>query len=74
MANKHVQAESTGISTQTVRVSISIPQMQYAQIESLAKGGRVSVAWVVRDAIQHYLTGQKSDTSTAEKYTEEPQA
>lgn len=38
-----------------VRVSVSIDANDYADIKSIARNGRVSVAWVVRDAVARYL-------------------
>ena len=42
----------------SVRVSISIPTDDYADIKKTATRKRVSVAWVVRDALQDYLRNQ----------------
>ena len=39
----------------TVRASISFPQDDYRLIAQLAKENRVSVAWVIRDAVDSYL-------------------
>lgn len=38
-----------------VRVSISLDPNDYADIKNIARSGRVSVAWVVRDAVARYL-------------------
>ena len=38
-----------------VRVSVSIDANDYADIKNIARNGRVSVAWVVRDAVARYL-------------------
>lgn len=38
-----------------VRVSVSIDANDYADIKTIARNGRVSVAWVVRDAVARYL-------------------
>jgi hypothetical protein len=42
----------------TVRTTISVPKENLEELERLAKQKRVSVAWVIRDAIEHYLTKQ----------------
>lgn len=44
--------------TQTVRASISFSASDYADLESIAAAKRVSVAWVVRDAVEQYLAHQ----------------
>ena len=38
-----------------VRASVSLPADQYAVLERLAEEKKVSIAWVVRDAVDHYL-------------------
>jgi hypothetical protein len=40
----------------TVRASVSFPAADYAELERIASRKRVSVAWVVRDAVSKYLT------------------
>lgn len=39
----------------TVRASVSFSQQDYRDLERIAKDQRVSLAWVVRDAVQHYI-------------------
>lgn len=39
----------------TVRASISFPEQQYQFLEKIAEENKVSLAWVVRDAIDSYL-------------------
>ena len=39
----------------TVRTSISLPREHYNILENVAKDNRVSVAWVVRDAVSRYI-------------------
>lgn len=39
----------------TVRASISFPEQQYLFLEKIAEENKVSLAWVVRDAIDSYL-------------------
>ena len=38
-----------------IRTSTSIPEEHYRQLEKLAERYKVSVAWVIRDAIEKYL-------------------
>lgn len=40
------------------RVSISIPQDHYRELARIAGQKRVSVAWVVRDAVDSYLSAE----------------
>ena len=44
-----------GTIERTVRASISVPEEQYEVMERIAAENKVSVAWVVRDAICDYL-------------------
>jgi len=54
MANRRVQSY-TAPAERTVRASVSFPEDQYAEIERIAREQRVSLAWVVREAVQTYL-------------------
>ncbi|TIS88440.1 CopG family transcriptional regulator [Mesorhizobium sp.] len=38
------------------RLSVSLNEEQYAQIADLARRNRVSIAWVVREALERMLT------------------
>ena len=42
----------------TARLSITIPPEDYADIKTTADRKRVSIAWVVRDAIHQYLRNE----------------
>ena len=42
-----------------VRTSTSIPRENYEQLENLAAQNKVSVAWIVRDAIEKYLEAKE---------------
>jgi len=39
----------------SVRASISFPPELYVQLERIAQDKKVSVAWVVRDAVEQYV-------------------
>jgi metal-responsive CopG/Arc/MetJ family transcriptional regulator len=54
MANRRVRSFAAPADS-TIRASVSLPGDQYAHLEQLAQHQRVSVAWVVRDAVQEYL-------------------
>jgi hypothetical protein len=43
-------------STPAVRASITFPPDLYETLEELAKQKKVSLAWVVRDAAEKYIT------------------
>jgi predicted DNA-binding ribbon-helix-helix protein len=45
----------SGAYERTVRTSISFPEEQYLVLEKIAAENKVSLAWVVRDAIDSYL-------------------
>lgn len=40
----------------TTRASVSFPTALYAELERIARQKRVSLAWVVRDAAEKYVT------------------
>lgn len=42
-----------------VRASISFPSDLYETLEQLAKQKKVSLAWVVRDAVEQYVSGRQ---------------
>ena len=42
-----------------IRASISFPPDLYRTLEELARRKKVSVAWVVRDATERYLSNPK---------------
>jgi metal-responsive CopG/Arc/MetJ family transcriptional regulator len=46
-------------STPAVRASISFPPGLYETLEDIAGQKKVSLAWVVRDAAEKYVTDQK---------------
>jgi hypothetical protein len=59
MKRKPGEQRSTRVTnTSSVRASISFPPDLYETLESLAKQKKVSVAWVVRDAAEKYITGR----------------
>lgn len=39
-----------------IRASISFPPEIYDTLETIAKQKKVSLAWVVRDAAEHYIS------------------
>lgn len=43
------------IDKDTVRTSVSLPREHYSILASVAEQNRVSVAWVVRDAVARYV-------------------
>ena len=45
-------------STVSVRASISFPPDLYETLEEIAREKKVSLAWVVRDAVERYVTEQ----------------
>jgi len=45
----------SGAHERTVRASVSFPEEQYQVLERIAAEHKVSLAWVVRDAIDSYL-------------------
>jgi metal-responsive CopG/Arc/MetJ family transcriptional regulator len=51
----HAKRHDSGSHERTVRASISFPEEQYHVLERIAEENKVSLAWVVRDAIDSYL-------------------
>jgi len=43
----------------SIRASISVPEQQYSVLEKIAAENKVSLAWVVRDAIDGYLKSKR---------------
>ena len=50
--SKHLEHN---VSERKVRASISFSEKQYQFLEKIAEENKVSLAWVVRDAIDSYL-------------------
>jgi len=48
-------AKKTSIDKRSVRTTVSIPAIAYEEVERLAEQKKVSVAWIVRDAVDQYL-------------------
>ena len=46
------------VSPKKVRTSVSLPADFYAEIERLAAQKKVSIAWVIREAVEQYLSRQ----------------
>ena len=42
----------------TLRASVSFPLHTYEELDRLAHAKRVSIAWVVRDAVEDYLSAR----------------
>lgn len=61
MANRSIDKNN-----KIVRTSVSFPETDYSYLENIADGKRVSVAWVVREAVEEYIKtheniGNKND-------------
>lgn len=42
----------------TVRTTVTVPAADYEELERIAERKKVSVAWVVRAAVERYLTAE----------------
>lgn len=51
----------------TIRASISFPATNYAELERIATKNKVSVAWVVREAVDRYLSSGTRSTLSSEE-------
>lgn len=54
--NKSQRTKATG--SGMPRASISFPQELYHALEELAKQKKVSLAWVIRDAAERYVSAE----------------
>ena len=52
MVQKNVKTKEK----KTVRTSVTVSEGDYLEIEAIAERKKVSVAWVIRDAVEQYLT------------------
>lgn len=52
MQKREATAQQTG---GVVRMSVSVDAIDYAELKEVAEEKRVSIAWVVRDAVTTYL-------------------
>jgi predicted transcriptional regulator len=46
----------------SIRASISFPPDIYEVLEQLARQKKVSLAWIVRDAVEQYVAEQKAQS------------
>lgn len=55
MANRSIDKNN-----KIVRASVSFPQNDYSYLEDIADDKKVSVAWVVREAVDEYIKTYKN--------------
>ena len=56
-----MKEDRTGVASQRkVRASISLPPELRQGVERIARTKKVSIAWVVRDAVEKYLESEES--------------
>jgi metal-responsive CopG/Arc/MetJ family transcriptional regulator len=55
MASKAKIIAAVEDSAKSARASVSFPPELYAEVERIAQEKKVSVAWVVRDAVEKYV-------------------
>ena len=53
-----VQPKSTAAAPSTVRLSVTLPVDDYSELKRLSERNRVSVAWLIRNAITEHLEAQ----------------
>ena len=58
MTQRNSKAHRTSKESKTVRASISFPAHIYHDLELIAEGKKVSLAWVVREAAEKYVADQ----------------
>ena len=57
------RAAKAALTADTTRASISFPSVLYTALEELAKKKKVSLAWVVRDAVEKYVSDEKTEAT-----------
>ncbi len=55
MKERKEDERSTGLETSSVRASISFAPENYEALKCLAREKKVSLAWIVRDAVDKYI-------------------
>jgi metal-responsive CopG/Arc/MetJ family transcriptional regulator len=55
----HRKPKSASETPAALRASVTFPASLYHDLESLAREKRVSLAWVVRDAAERYVSEQR---------------
>lgn len=62
MKNKKLAAKGPKSESRaaTVRATISFPHELYTTLEKIAKQKKVSLAWIVRDAAEQYLSTKRA--------------
>ncbi|MCF1183576.1 ribbon-helix-helix domain-containing protein [Marichromatium gracile] len=55
-----VTAKRHPLAKKVTRASVTFPAELYAELERIAAEKKVSVAWVVRDAVEKYVEAQYS--------------
>lgn len=50
MSSKPAKRQQTG-----TRITVTVPPDHYAQVCRMAKGKKVSNAWIIRDAVERYI-------------------
>jgi predicted DNA-binding ribbon-helix-helix protein len=58
MGTKTKQRAKTVTTHKSVRTSVSLPPELHDTLARMAKGKKVSVAWVIRDAAEKYVGDQ----------------
>lgn len=53
-----VAAKHQPLAKEGTRASVTFPADLYAELERIAEDKKVSVAWVVRDAVEKYVESQ----------------
>ena len=52
------QTKNTGAKPSITRLSVTLPADEYRELKRLSEHNRVSVAWLVRNAVTDYLQSQ----------------
>ena len=52
------QTKNTGVKPSITRLSVTLPADEYRELKRLSEHNRVSVAWLVRNAVTDYLQAQ----------------
>lgn len=58
MQRKNKAGEERERPSRVVRASVSLKREVYSELERIAESKKVSVAWVLRDAVEKYMADQ----------------
>ena len=68
MKAKKAEARAVRESSSAIRASISFPSDLYETLETIARNKKVSLAWVVRDATERYVSQEPATSAVSHSH------